>query len=181
MWVGEQTTSSIESMKVGVVSTVFRGQNSNSPSPTAANLPSIARSSHFSVKMALANFSRVALSKLTNKSSLGAIVSVRNHWNKDFKPAPYPKTQKEREAAAKKYGIPIEQYEPYPDDGLGFGDYPKLPNVSVDTRDPFYPYDYPEFKRNFQDPLHAEADFYSEDRMSTGKKKSGKSMKILRN
>lgn len=120
--------------------------------------------------MALANVSRVALSKLTNKSCLGAVVSVRNHWNKDFKPAPYPQTQKEREASAKKYGIPVDKYEVYPDNGLGYGDYPKLPNDSVDTRDPYYAYDYPEFKRNFNDPMHAETDLYSEDRYSTGKK-----------
>ena len=120
--------------------------------------------------MALTNFSRVALTKLTNKSSLGAIVSIRNHWNKDFKPAPLPKTQKEREASAKKYGIPIDQYETYPDNGLGYGDYPKLADKSVDLRDPYYPYDYPEFKRNFNDPLHAQTDMYSEDRFSTGKK-----------
>lgn len=125
---------------------------------------------NFSVKMALVNFSRVALTKLTNKSCLGAVGSVRNHWNKDFKPAPFPETQKEREAAAKKYAMPADKYEPYPDDGLGYGDYPKLPNTSVDLRDPYYPYDYPEFRRNFNDPMHVETDLYSEDRYSTGKR-----------
>jgi NADH dehydrogenase (ubiquinone) 1 beta subcomplex subunit 8 len=40
-------------------------------------------------------------------------------WNKDFKPGPYPKTQAEREAAAKKYGLHPSEYEPYPDDGTG--------------------------------------------------------------
>lgn len=124
---------------------------------------------NFSVKMALVNFSRVALTKLTNKSCLGAVGSVRNHWNKDFKPAPFPQTQKEREAAAKKYAMPADKYEPYADDGLGYGDYPKLPNKSVDLRDPYYPYDYPEFRRNFNDPMHVETDMYSEDRYSTGK------------
>lgn len=118
---------------------------------------------------ALQKFSQAA-AKLTNKSSLGAIVSVRNHWNKDFKPALYPETQKQREQAAKKYGIPIEKYEPYPDDGLGYGDYPKLPNISADAKDPYYPYDYPEHKRNFGEPIHADADLYSEDRWNNCKK-----------
>lgn len=122
------------------------------------------------VKMAaLVKFTRVA-TKLSQKSSLGAVVSVRNHWNKDLKPAPYPETQKEREAAAKKYGIPIEEYQPYPDDGMGFGDYPKLKDESVELRDPFYHWDYPEHKRNFNDPIHAELDAYSEDRYNTGKR-----------
>lgn len=118
---------------------------------------------------ALVKFGRVAV-KLTNKSSLGAVVSVRHHWNKDFKPALYPETQKEREAAAKKYGIPIEEYEVYPNDGEGFGDYPKLKNESVELRDPYYAWDYPEHKRNFNDVIHAEIDMYSEDRYNTSKK-----------
>lgn len=119
---------------------------------------------------ALVNFSKVA-AKLTNKTSLGAVVSVRNHWNKDFKPAPYPKTQKEREASAKKYGIPIEEYKTYDDDGLGYGDYPKLEDKSVELRDPYYAYDYPEHKRNFNEPIHAQIDLYSEDRYNNGKMK----------
>lgn len=130
----------------------------------------LAKKISFDEKMAaLVNFSKVA-AKLSNKTSLGAIISVRNHWNKDFKPAPFPLTQKERDAAAKKYGVPKEQYQPYPDDGLGFGDYPKLPDVSIELRDPYYPYDYPEHKRNFNEPIHAELDLYSEDRYNTGEK-----------
>lgn len=120
--------------------------------------------------MALVKFGRFAV-KLTNKSSLGAVVSVRNHWNKDFKPAPYPQTQKEREAAAKKYGVPIEEYEPFPDDGLGYGDYPKLPHKSIELRDPYYPYDYPEHRRNFNEPIDANLDEISEDRVNNGEEK----------
>lgn len=96
--------------------------------------------------------------------------SVRNHWNKDFKPGPYPKTPEEREAAAKKYGLLPEEYEPYPDDGLGHGDYPKLPDVSTESRDPYYPWDFPEYKRNFNDPMHVQADMYGEDRFDVSAK-----------
>lgn len=70
-------------------------------------------------------------------------------WNKDWKPGPYPKTEAERLAAAKKYGLLPQDYEPYPDDGTGYGDYPKLPVVSADARDPFYNWDYPDQKRNY--------------------------------
>lgn len=118
---------------------------------------------------ALVNFSKVA-AKLTNKTSLGAVVSVRNHWNKDFKPAPFPQTQKERDAAAKKYNVDPNKYEVYPDDGLGYGDYPKLKDESIELRDPYYPWDYPEHKRNFNEPLHAQHDLYSEDRYNSSKK-----------
>lgn len=38
-------------------------------------------------------------------------------WNKDWKPGPYPETEEERKAAAKKYGLLPEDYKPYPDDG----------------------------------------------------------------
>lgn len=34
-------------------------------------------------------------------------------------PGPYPRTPEERAAAAKKYNMRVEDYQPYPDDGLG--------------------------------------------------------------
>lgn len=37
-------------------------------------------------------------------------------WNKDFKPGPFPQTEEERRAAAKKYGLLPEEYKPYPED-----------------------------------------------------------------
>lgn len=95
-------------------------------------------------------------------------------WNKDWKPGPYPTTDEERRAAAKKYGLLPEDYKPYPDDGrslrgnnwlkqilidnlsqnwkftgAGLGDYPHLPDIPVEQRDITYPYDNPEMRRNF--------------------------------
>lgn len=74
-------------------------------------------------------------------------------WNKDYKPGKFPVTEEEKAAAAKKYNLLPEEYKPYADDGLGFGDYPQLPNVSVESKDPYYPYDFPEHKRNLHDPV----------------------------
>lgn len=75
-------------------------------------------------------------------------------WNKDYKPGPYPKTEKEREAAAKKYYLLPEEYKPYADNGLGYGDYPKVGGgLGVEFKDNYYPYDYPEIKRNFNEPV----------------------------
>jgi hypothetical protein len=36
---------------------------------------------------------------------------------------------------------------------MGYGDYPELPNISGDSKDPFYPWDNPELKRNFNEPV----------------------------
>lgn len=74
-------------------------------------------------------------------------------WYKDYKPTAFPKTAEERKAAAAKYGLSPEEYDTYPDNGLGLGDYPKLPLISDDVKDPFYPWDNPELKRNFNEPV----------------------------
>lgn len=90
-------------------------------------------------------------------------------WNKDYKAAPFPQTDEERLAAAKKYSLLPEEYKPYADTGMGFGDYPQLPNVSVETRDPHYPYDFPEHKRNFHEPVYFVADDLRLDGMDVHK------------
>lgn len=92
---------------------------------------------------------------------------VRNaYWNKDWKPGPFPKTEAERLEAAKKYGLLPEEYEPVPDDGEGSGDYPSLKPISVEARDPFYPWDFPEYRRNFNEPLHEDFNMYTADRIN---------------
>lgn len=105
-----------------------------------------------------------SLSKLSLANSKVILSSVRHHWNKDFKPGPYPKTEAERLAAAQRYGVHPSEYEPYDDDGTGYGDYPKLKAESGDSRDPFYPWDNPELKRNFNEPMHVQFDLMREDR-----------------
>ncbi|KAL1490702.1 hypothetical protein ABEB36_013356 [Hypothenemus hampei] len=110
------------------------------------------------------------ISILRNKSVIPFLTAVRSHWNKDFKPGPYPITEEQRIAAAKKYGIPIEEYEPYPDNGSGSGDYPKFRPESGESRDPFYPWDNPELKRNFGETLHSDFDMYTEDRYDINRK-----------
>lgn len=47
-------------------------------------------------------------------------------WNKDWKPGQYPKTDEERRAAAKKYGLLPEDYKPYPDEGKFNGNTMKM-------------------------------------------------------
>ncbi|KAE9543180.1 hypothetical protein AGLY_003091 [Aphis glycines] len=88
--------------------------------------------------------------------------SVVSH--EPWKPGPYPKTEEERLAAAKKYGLLPEEYAPYPDDGLGFGDYPKLPDIGQDSKSEYYPWDCPEHNRNFGEIMHVHADMWGSDK-----------------
>lgn len=39
--------------------------------------------------------------------------------------------------------------------GTAPGDYPHLPDVSVEAKDAYYPYDFPEMRRNYQEPVSA--------------------------
>ncbi|XP_028825676.1 NADH dehydrogenase [ubiquinone] 1 beta subcomplex subunit 8, mitochondrial [Denticeps clupeoides] len=87
--------------------------------------------------------------------------------SKDILPGPYPKTPEERAAAAKKYNMRVEDYEPYPDDGQGFGDYPKLPNRAQQERDPWYQWDHPDLRRNWGEPIHWDFDMYIRNRVDT--------------
>uniref|UniRef100_A0A8D0GU08 NADH dehydrogenase [ubiquinone] 1 beta subcomplex subunit 8, mitochondrial n=1 Tax=Sphenodon punctatus TaxID=8508 RepID=A0A8D0GU08_SPHPU len=81
--------------------------------------------------------------------------------SKDMLPGPYPKTPEERAAAAKKYNMRVEDYEPYPDDGMGYGDYPKLPDRSQHERDPWYSWDHSDLRHNYGEPIHWEFDFFA--------------------
>lgn len=99
------------------------------------------------------------------KNTTPSLIAVRNHWNKDYQPGPCPRTQEEYRAAAEKYGIPVAEYKPYPDDGFyGAGDYPNFQPQSAEAKDPFYPWDNPELKRNFGEVLHDDFDLLREDR-----------------
>ena len=74
-------------------------------------------------------------------------------WNKDWLADSYPQTKEKCKAAAQKYNLHPKEYVPYPDDGFGYGDYPKLPFQGVALRDPHYPYDNPEHRRNFNEAV----------------------------
>ena len=53
-----------------------------------------------------------------------------------------------RIAAAKKYGLIVEDYKPYPKGSdVMAGDYPDLPLVPEFNRSRLYEWDYPEFRR----------------------------------
>uniref|UniRef100_A0A7N5J8G7 NADH dehydrogenase [ubiquinone] 1 beta subcomplex subunit 8, mitochondrial n=1 Tax=Ailuropoda melanoleuca TaxID=9646 RepID=A0A7N5J8G7_AILME len=86
---------------------------------------------------------------------------------KHMLPGAYPKTSKEQAVAAKKYNLTLEDYKTYADDGMGYGDYPKLPDQSAQERNPWYEWDYPELRRNFGEPLHRNFDLFVRVRVDT--------------
>jgi len=106
--------------------------------------------------------SRRSLSTTAVKCVGTTAVKCGGHWNHHWKPGPYPTTDEERAAAAKKYGLLPEDYKPMPDDGFGEGDYPDLPETPLDARDPYEDYDMPGYKRNYGEPLYANQDVQNE-------------------
>ncbi|KAJ8406793.1 hypothetical protein AAFF_G00297090 [Aldrovandia affinis] len=121
--------------------------------------------------MALLGVSRWAraLSKGNRPSTTALISGARtaSGVSKDTMPGPYPKTPEERAAAARKYNMRVEDYEPYPEDGMGFGDYPKLPDRSQHERDPWYSWDHPDLRRNWGEPMHWDFDMFIRNRVDT--------------
>ncbi|KAH0624371.1 hypothetical protein JD844_031774 [Phrynosoma platyrhinos] len=81
--------------------------------------------------------------------------------------APGGARAEERAAAARKYNMRVEDYEPYPDDGMGYGDYPKLPDRSQQERDPWYDWDHPDLRRNHGETMHWDFDMYVRTRVDT--------------
>ncbi|XP_022669814.1 NADH dehydrogenase [ubiquinone] 1 beta subcomplex subunit 8, mitochondrial-like [Varroa jacobsoni] len=85
--------------------------------------------------------------------------------NRDWKPGPYPKTEAERRAAAKKYNMIYEDYKPYPenhDDTMG--DYPMLPALGLESKNPYAAYDFPAYRRNYGEPIMHDFDMYTRER-----------------
>ncbi|XP_018428430.1 PREDICTED: NADH dehydrogenase [ubiquinone] 1 beta subcomplex subunit 8, mitochondrial-like [Nanorana parkeri] len=58
---------------------------------------------------------RVGGGWLVPYSSVRAAHDLPSH----LMPGPYPKTPEEMAAAAKKYNLPLADYKPYPDEGMG--------------------------------------------------------------
>merc|ERR1719309_1544678 len=96
-------------------------------------------------------------------------------WNYLWKPGPYPKTEDERIAAAKKYGLIPEDYVPFPGDGTGLGDYPNLKPTTAGSRSYYHPWDWPDLKRNHGEPMAHDAkknsDYATFDPISAAQKK----------
>ncbi|KZC13964.1 NADH dehydrogenase [ubiquinone] 1 beta subcomplex subunit 8, mitochondrial, partial [Dufourea novaeangliae] len=87
---------------------------------------------------------------------------------KKWIPGMYPETEEERKAAAEKYGLHPYEYKPYPNDEHSVGDYPELPQLSVEAQDPYYPWDFPASRRNYNEPVHRHFDIMGPDHVAYG-------------
>jgi len=107
---------------------------------------------------------------LKPESSVIASDRMKGYWNRDWKPNPVaPETPEQRAAAAHKYGLIPADYKPMPDDGERIGDYPDIPLVAAEARDPYYNWDMPELRRDYSEPLHQNMDMHGEDRYNANR------------
>jgi len=89
-----------------------------------------------------------------HRGSRACMSNLPAPWNYLWKPGPYPKTEAERVAAAKKYGMLPEDYKPFPNEGEGLGDYPDLGRCSGAERPGNMWWDDEDLKTNAGQPLH---------------------------
>ncbi|XP_076631857.1 NADH:ubiquinone oxidoreductase subunit ASHI [Colletes latitarsis] len=83
-------------------------------------------------------------------------------------PGRFPKTEEERVKAAEKYDMHPHEYVAGPIDEVNCGDYPDLPWIGAEAKDPYYPWDFPALRRNFNEPMHRQYDAMGEDRWAYG-------------
>ncbi|XP_078052847.1 NADH:ubiquinone oxidoreductase subunit ASHI [Augochlora pura] len=92
---------------------------------------------------------------------------ARMSWPTEMKiwvPGPTPKTEWARRRAAAKYNMHPNEYIP----SGKLGDYPKLPTIGVEAKDPYYPWDFPSLRRNYGEVIHPGFDMMGEDRFAYG-------------
>ncbi|XP_052807986.1 NADH dehydrogenase [ubiquinone] 1 beta subcomplex subunit 8, mitochondrial-like [Mya arenaria] len=90
-------------------------------------------------------------------------------WHTDWKPSAVPRNQKEHEEAAKKYGLPPEDYHPLPED-IRHGDYPDMPNIGEYQKDSYHNWDDPYRKRNWGEPVPINMDIIHADRVDPARR-----------
>ncbi|KAK0092968.1 hypothetical protein PV326_000210 [Microctonus aethiopoides] len=106
-----------------------------------------------------------------NNGIIYNVIRTKVYTNFDYMPGPRPKTEEEMKKAAKKYGLHPAEYKLYPDDGMHpVGDYPHLPDIGTGLKDPYYPYDYPDERRNYGETIHHEINIMGEERCDIGEK-----------
>lgn len=91
------------------------------------------------------------------------------HVNRDWRPkATFPQTPEEHVIRAHWYGMHPADYKVDTEDQGTYptGDYPKLPIVSFDERDPYEPWDNWYEKHNFNEPVLRDWEAYNQLRIS---------------
>lgn len=117
------------------------------------------------LKAVTMNLIRATGKLLLNSKSFKSRPSVRGaiYLDRDWMPGPYPKTESERLAAAKKYNLLPEEYQAYDPEKweFAYGDYPQLPNRTPHDQDPYYAWDYYAYSKNYGEPYHINTEIYS--------------------
>lgn len=90
-------------------------------------------------------------------------IDTKDHFTPEWMPGEYPKTEEERLHAAEKYGIHPDEYKPLQPHEFA-GDYPDLKAEGYDARDPLYPWDEPDYRRGWNEPLHEDDDMLGADK-----------------
>ncbi|CAL7949377.1 unnamed protein product [Xylocopa violacea] len=106
--------------------------------------------------------------KFIKNSAFEVIRNTKTPADLENTPDAFPKTKEEKEKAAAKYGMHPVEYKPMPSDQRYCGDYPDLPWIGSEARDPFYPWDFPHLRRNYEEPVHMQYDIMTEDRYEFG-------------
>ncbi|XP_032689031.1 NADH dehydrogenase [ubiquinone] 1 beta subcomplex subunit 8, mitochondrial [Odontomachus brunneus] len=88
-------------------------------------------------------------------------------WNYLWEPGKYSKENHDK--IAEKYHMHPKDYKPCPEE-WGMGDYPDLPMIGPGAKDPYYPYDFPVYRKNYHEIVHYQFDMMTEDRHDFGVK-----------
>ncbi|XP_050586819.1 NADH dehydrogenase [ubiquinone] 1 beta subcomplex subunit 8, mitochondrial [Bombus affinis] len=80
--------------------------------------------------------------KLIKLSEYEILTKQLQPYQKKYLPGPYPRTEEEWIAAAEKYNMHIDEYKAYAPEKGSLVDYPNLPLISAEAKDPYYPWDH---------------------------------------
>lgn len=93
--------------------------------------------------MMLFFFNCILRKKLTKSFDLSLALPFNYLWQ----PGKY--SEKDHDKIAAKYNMHPKDYKPYSDKEACVGDYPDIPWIGAEAKDPYYPYDIPVFRKNY--------------------------------
>ncbi|XP_068977174.1 NADH dehydrogenase [ubiquinone] 1 beta subcomplex subunit 8, mitochondrial [Bombus flavifrons] len=106
--------------------------------------------------------------QLAKEIDYRAMLKNLHPFEKKYLPGPYPQTEEEWIAAAEKYNMHIDEYKAYAPDKDSLIDYPNVPMISAEAKDPYYPWDHPGPRICYGETLPKRFDLLQGDRCSYG-------------
>jgi len=98
-----------------------------------------------------------------DSTSVRLFWSHQGWWIEDHKSRPWPRSERERKAAAARYGLRDGDYKPVKED-LGIGDYPNLGNINFGVKDPYEDWSMDKYRRNFGEAVPWDFDMTTPDK-----------------